>query len=71
MLFEVVLLVKMPAVEFFFQLIADLLVILIGPEIIGVFLFPCVFVLFLSIIIQFEAPKIWDIDFIGSAHVSL
>jgi hypothetical protein len=71
LLIEVKHLVKVPAVVFSFQRVADLLVILIGPEIIRIFLSPCVFVLGVSKIILFKASNVFDADFVTSAHMCL
>jgi hypothetical protein len=71
LLMEVKHLVKVPAVVFIFQRVADILVVLIGPEIIRIFLSPCEFVLGVSKIIQFKASNVFDANFVTSTHVCL
>jgi hypothetical protein len=71
LLMEVVLLVEVPAVMLIFQRVADLLVVLIGPEIIRIFPITCVCVLIVCKIFLYEASNVFDADFVISAHVSL
>lgn len=71
LLMEIEHLVKVPAVVFIFQRVADILVVLIGPEIIRIFLSPCEFVLGVSKIILFKASNVFDTNFVTSTHVCL